>query len=31
MARLLGSDEITETVLANAIELKKLAKETKGY
>lgn len=31
IARLLGSDSITETVLANAVELKKMAKETKGY
>lgn len=31
IARLLGSDSITETVLANASELKNLAKETKGY
>lgn len=31
IARLLGSDSITETVLANAAELKNLAKETKGY
>ncbi len=31
IARLLGSDSITEAVLANAAELKKLAKETKGY
>lgn len=31
IARLLGSDAITETVLANAAELKKLAKETKAY
>lgn len=31
VARLLGSDAITETVLANASELKNLAKETKGY
>lgn len=31
IARLLGSDAITETVLANAAELKNLAKETKGY
>jgi len=31
IARLLGSDAITEAVLANAAELKNLAKETKGY
>ena len=31
IARLLGSDSITEAVLANASELKNLAKETKGY
>lgn len=31
IARLLGSDAITEAVLANASELKNLAKETKGY
>jgi DNA repair protein RecN (Recombination protein N) len=31
IARLLGSDFVTEAVLANASELKKLAKETKGY
>lgn len=31
IARLLGSDFITPTVLANALELKNLAKETKGY
>ncbi len=31
VARLLGSDAITEAVLANASELKNLAKETKGY
>ncbi len=31
VARLLGSDAITEAVLANALELKNLAKETKGY
>ena len=31
VARLLGSDSITEAVLANAFELKKMAKETKGY
>ena len=31
IARLLGSDSVTEAVLANASELKNLAKETKGY
>ena len=31
IARLLGSDSITEAVLANASELKNLAKQTKGY
>ena len=31
IARLLGSDAITEAVLANASELKNLAKETKAY
>ncbi len=31
IARLLGSDCVTEAVLANASELKNLAKETKGY
>mgnify|MGYP002515053472 CR=1 FL=1 len=31
IARLLGSDAITDTVLANAAELKKQAKQTKGY
>lgn len=31
IARLLGSDAITETVLANAKELKEMANQTKGY
>ncbi len=31
IARLLGSDSITETVLANAKELKEMANQTKGY
>ena len=31
IARLLGSDSITDTVLANAKELKELANQTKGY
>lgn len=31
IARLLGSDAITDTVLANAMELKKMAKDTKSY
>ncbi len=31
IARLLGSDSITETVLANAKELKDMANQTKGY
>ena len=31
IARLLGSDCITETVLANAKELKEMANQTKGY
>ena len=31
IARLLGSDSITEAVLANAKELKEMANQTKGY
>ena len=31
IARLLGSDSITDTVLANAKELKEMANQTKGY
>ena len=31
IARLFGSDSITETVLANAKELKEMANQTKGY